>query len=212
MPEPGCNDSKMPLAPDQERFSLLPIGLIVALFMLLMVALQALPASWQQLIRYDRVAIGEGQWWRLFTGHFIHLDWKHLALNLSGLGLGTWLFGADRSPRRWLLAGFVAAAAGGLGLYCFAPTVGWCVGLSGMLHGFMIIGFGGWALAGERWGLLLLAVVVAKMGWEQLGGDMPWATSLAGGQVVTAAHVWGAVGGALYLAGETLWYRRRRCV
>lgn len=202
----------MPLAPDQERFSLLPISLVVALFMLLMVVLQALPASWQQLIRYDRAAIAAGQWWRLFTGHFIHLDWKHLALNLAGLGLGTWLFGADRSPRRWLLAGLVLALGGSLGLYCFAPEVGWCVGLSGMLHGFMIIGFGSWALSGDRAGLLLLAVVVGKMAWEQLGGDMPWAASLAGGQVVTAAHLWGAVAGALFLAGETLWCRRRRCV
>ena len=43
---------------------MLPIGMIVGLFMLLMAALQALPAGWQQAIRYDRAAIAAGQWWR----------------------------------------------------------------------------------------------------------------------------------------------------
>ncbi|MFO1355604.1 MAG: rhombosortase [Gammaproteobacteria bacterium] len=191
---------------------MLPIGMIVGLFMLLMAALQALPAGWQQAIRYDRAAIAAGQWWRLLTGHFIHLGWTHLALNLAGLGLGTWLFGADRSPGQWLVATLVVAAGCSLGLYGFAPAVGWCVGLSGILHGFMIIGFGGWVLAGERWAALLLAAVIAKMAWEQMGGEMPWAASLAGGQVVTAAHVWGAAGGGLYLAGEALWCRWRRSV
>ena len=139
------------------------------------------------------------------TGHFVHLGWSHLALNLAGLGLGTWLFGSDRSPRQWLAATFVSALACGAGLWWFSPTVGWCVGLSGVLHGLMVVGFGGWVLAGERWAWGLLAVVIGKMAWEQLGGDMPWASALAGGRVVTDAHVWGAMGGAIFLAADVAW-------
>ena len=199
----------MRLRTDQERFSILPISAIAAASVLLMVALQAMPVAWQHAIRYDRGAIGAGQWWRLLSAHFIHRNWSHLALNLAGLGLGTWLFGADRSPGRWMLATFLAAAGCGLGLYWFTPSVGWCVGLSGVLHGLMVVGFGGWVLAGDRWAALLLALVVGKMAWEQFGGDMPWTGSMVGGTVITAAHVWGAVGGALYLAGEAIWYRWR---
>lgn len=188
---------------------MLPISAIVAISMMAMAALQAMPLAWQHALRYDRDAIAAGQWWRLLSAHFIHLNWSHLTLNLAGLGLGTWLFGSDRSPRRWLLATTMAAAGCGLGLYWFAPSVGWCVGLSGVLHGLMVVGFGGWALAGDRWALVLLAVVVGKMTWEQLGGSMPWAASMAGGTVITAAHVWGAAGGALYLAGEAIWCQWR---
>jgi rhomboid family GlyGly-CTERM serine protease len=197
----------MALATDQERYSLGPIAAVAALSMVVMTVLQALPVPWQHAIRYDRQAIAAGQWWRLVSAHFIHLGWSHLALNLAGLALGTWLFGADRSPRRWLVATAVSAAACGLGLYWFSPSVGWCVGLSGVLHGLMVVGFGGWVLAGERWAIVLLGIVIGKMAWEQLGGDMPWAAAMAGGRVITAAHVWGAAGGALYLAGEAVWRR-----
>ncbi len=177
--------------------------------MLVMVLIQALPVHWQQALRYERAGVGAGEVWRLLTGHFVHLGWPHLALNMAGLGLGTWLFGADRSPRQWLVATLTSALACGIGLYLFSPTVSWCVGLSGVLHGLMVVGFGGWIIAGERWAWWLMAVVVGKMAWEQLGGSMPWADSLAGGSVITEAHVWGALGGGLFLAGDAVWKRVR---
>jgi rhomboid family GlyGly-CTERM serine protease len=177
---------------------------------IVMVALQAAPLSWQQALRYDRAAVGSGELWRLVTAHFVHLGWGHLALNLAGLVLGTWLFATDRSPPQWLLATFVAALACGLGLWWFSPDVRSCVGLSGVLHGLMVVGFGGWILAGDRWAIGLLALVVGKMAWEQTGGSMPWEATLAGGTVITDAHLWGALGGALYLAGSAAWWFVRR--
>jgi len=203
------NYSKMALAADQARFSLWPISLIVAASIVAMTIMQAMPVAWQHGLRYDRDAIGAGQYWRLITGHFVHLGWKHLALNLAGLALGTWLFGADRSPAQWLLATFTAALACGAGLWLFTPEILWCVGLSGVLHGLMVVGFGGWVLAGDRWAAVLLAVVLGKLTWEQLGGHMPWEAAMAGGWVVTDAHVWGAVGGAIFLAADAVWKQLR---
>lgn len=178
--------------------------------MVAMALLQAMPESWRHAIRYDRPAIAAGEAWRLLTGHFVHLGWSHFALNMAGLGLGTWLFGADRHPVEWLLATFVAALACGLGLWWFSPDVIWCVGLSGALHGLMIVGFGGWALGGERRAWWLLLIVIGKIAWEQFGGDMPWASTMAGGRVITDAHLWGAIGGALFLAADMVWRRWRR--
>lgn len=193
----------MALRIEQQRFSLVPISGVVGISVLVMAVLQALPGSWQDTLRYDRGAILAGEYYRLLSGHFVHLGWSHFALNMAGLVLGTWLFGADRSPAWWIGATVVAAAACGLGLLAWSPAVGWCVGLSGVLHGLMIVGFGGWALAGDRWALVLLAVVVGKMTWEQVGGTMPWEAAMSGGRVVTDAHVWGAVGGAAWLAVDT---------
>lgn len=175
--------------------------------MLLMVALQMTPQPWQLHLRYDRDAVAAGEFWRLLTGNFVHLGWRHLGLNLLGLGLGTWAFAPDRSALQWLLATLVAALAVNLGLFYLTPEVRWCVGLSGVLHGLMIVGFGGWALQRERYAWGLLAVVLAKIAWEQSGGAMPWAADLAGGAVVADAHLWGAVGGAAFLAAHGVWCR-----
>ncbi|MEJ1960855.1 MAG: hypothetical protein WDO56_04630 [Gammaproteobacteria bacterium] len=32
-------------------------------------------------LRYERVAIGAGEWWRLITAHFVHIDLEHTLLN-----------------------------------------------------------------------------------------------------------------------------------
>ena len=202
----------MSLPIELPSFSRRPIGLIVAAFVVLMTIFQALPPEQQHLLRYDRVAILNGDYYRLVSGHFIHLGWQHYALNMLGLVLGTWLFGPDRAPLEWTIAGVVLAFICGLGLLLFSPDVRWCVGLSGVLHGFMILGFGGWALAGDRVALALLVIVIAKMTWEQLGGAMPWEATLAGGRVITDAHVWGAVGGGIFLAAAVGLQLRRRSV
>lgn len=180
------------------------IYLWVGASIVLMAAIQSLPPDVQNALRYDRDAVTAGEWWRIASGHFVHLGWKHLALNLAGLALGTWLFAADRSAGQWLLATLVSALACGVGLWLFTPEIRWCVGLSGVLHGLMIVGFGGWVLRGDRAALALLALVITKLAWEQAGGSMPWEDALAGGRVVTDAHLWGALGGALYLAPDVV--------
>lgn len=195
----------MPRTTHSVAYPLLPISIIVGVAMLAMAGLQALPEAWRILLRYDRQAVAQGQVWRLLTAHFVHLGWSHLALNLAGLGLGTWLFGADRSPKRWLIATLVSAIVCGSGLWLLSPGVGWCVGLSGVLHGLMIVGFGSWIISGDRWAWALLGAVLLKLGWEQFGGTMPWSEAMSGGSVITDAHLWGALGGGLFLAGEALW-------
>jgi rhomboid family GlyGly-CTERM serine protease len=197
--------SKTLLATENKRFWSARIYAIVGFSMAVMGLLQISPADWQMALRYDREAVAAGQLWRLLSGNFVHLGWAHLGLNLLGLALGTWLFAPDRSATQWLLATLVAALSVNLGLFWFTPGVHWCVGLSGVLHGLMVVGFGGWALQGERYAWGFLALIAAKMTWEQLGGDMPWTEDLAGGAVVVSAHLWGAVGGLLYLGGVAFW-------
>ena len=36
-------------------------------------------------LRYDRLAVAAGQWWRLFTGNYVHLGWTHVLLDAAGL-------------------------------------------------------------------------------------------------------------------------------
>ncbi|MBN8280896.1 MAG: rhombosortase [Gammaproteobacteria bacterium] len=175
----------------------------------MLVALQALPEAWHRALWYDRAAVAGGEWWRILTGNFVHLGWMHVALNVGALVIGTWVFYPARTPVAWAVAQVVASLATGVGLFFFSPGVAWCVGMSGALHGLLMIGAIDWIRQGDRVGWLLLAIWSGKLVFEHFEGALPLSTETVGSAVVTDAHLWGAVGGLVFAAGEALWRRRR---
>lgn len=149
------------------------------------------------LLRYERDALEAGQWWRLGTANFVHLGWSHLTLNVGGLAL-IWLLAGRLLPALdWLAALAVSVFAVGLGLWWFSPSVAWYVGLSGALHGLLLVAGGAMAGARHPEGWILVVVLAGKVLWEQLAGPMPFSESGAGGPVLVDAHLYGAIGGAL---------------
>lgn len=149
-------------------------------------------------LRYERAAIVDGQAWRLATGHLVHLGWSHLALNLAGLALIWGLFQRQLTTLEWWWAWWVSTAMVSAGLFVFDTDLIWYVGLSGVLHGLFIAGL---LLTIRRdfwWGdAALLVIVLGKLAWEQVHGALPGTAEMAGGDVIVAAHLYGAVGGAL---------------
>ncbi|MDH3400337.1 MAG: rhombosortase [Chromatiales bacterium] len=163
----------------------------------LCLALQAGGENAQELFQFQREGLAQGQLWRLFTGHFIHLGWPHALMNLAALGLLVYLL-ADGLEAASLLGLIVASSlAVDAGLWFLQPELEWYVGLSGVLHGL----FAGllilqWFCRRERylWLILLLSV---KLAWEGMTGPLPMTADLAGGPVITIAHLYGALGGLL---------------
>ncbi len=149
----------------------------------------------QQLLRYDRDAILGGELWRLLTGNFLHLGVMHLLLNLAGLVLIWMFFGARFSHGQWIIIVLVTALATGVGLLMLTPDVGWYVGLSGALHGYFTAGCMAEIRLKLREGWWLLIIIALKLGWEQWHGPMPGTASLAGGEVIVDAHLFGAIAG-----------------
>lgn len=151
------------------------------------------------LLRYSRDAIAAGEIWRLITGHLLHLGAAHFALNAVGTVLAAALVGAQLRPFAWGWVWLTCALSVSAGLWFLQPGIGWYVGLSGVLHGLIVAG----AVTGlgdyrERlFAATVLAAIVAKLGWEQWSGAMPGTAALAGGSVVTEAHLYGAVGGLI---------------
>lgn len=172
-------------------------------FALLLVGLQFLPVELHRKLWYARDAVADGEYWRLLTGNLVHLGWRHLALNVGALLLGIWVFYPARTPVGWILAQLVCSLVSTLGLYLFSPEVFWCVGMSGALHGLLIIGALDWIRQGDRVGWVLLLIWIAKLGWEQLNGAVPLSAETIGAPVVTDAHLWGAVGGFLFVGAES---------
>lgn len=162
----------------------------------------------REALRYDRGGILENQeWWRAASGHFVHLGWAHLWLNLAGCLLVWFLFRRDYDLRQWLFVVVVCLAFMSGGFLLLNPHLDWYVGLSGLLHGLFAAGMLSWLQdrSWESW--LMLVIFVAKLAWEQLVGPLPFTDASAGGPVVVDAHLYGAVGGALavvLMRGRTL--------
>ena len=125
-----------------------------------------LPAAGSTLL-YDRGAILDGQWWRLWTGHWLHFSPSHLGWNVAVLaGAGGWLerLRPGSLPRFVLVAAPLLSA----GLLAFAPDMPTYGGLSGLGAGVVVLlileqlrrsttsrawWFGALALVGLKFGL-----------------------------------------------------------
>jgi len=149
------------------------------------------------LLRYDRAAIGSGQFWRLLSAHFVHLGWGHALLNVAALLLILWLFGNGVPPMRWVWTGLAAALSVDVGLWVLHPDVSWYVGMSGVLHG-LVAAAGVWLMwTAPGIGIPVLAALAGKIGWETVSGPLPMSADLSGGDVIVQAHLWGAIGGII---------------
>ncbi len=184
---------------------LTPANLLALSVVFICLALQLAGANNE--LRFDRLAISSGNWWLLLSGIFVHLGWNHLALNLAGFALVVSLVWINFNAREWLLVILLSSLGVGLGIYFFDPALNYYVGFSGTLHGLIMAG----ALADIRrypkGSILLLLMVVAKLGWEQLYGPMPGSESAAGGAVAVNSHLFGAVTGSITGLGLLLKHR-----
>ena len=149
-------------------------------------------------LRYERMAIAGGEWWRLITAHFVHIDLEHTLLNVMGVVLMWAIFARDLSPRQWLIVTTVVLLTIDAGLWFRDKGVDWYVGASGALHGFMAAGTYVHVRRGDLDGWILVVFIVLKLGYEQLHGVLPFAES--GMPVVLNAHLYEAIGGVIAAA------------
>ncbi len=158
-------------------------------------SLLLLPEIWgdgaRAALNFDRAAISAGQWWRLLSAHFVHLDLEHTALNTLGVVLMWALFARDYTPWRWAAIYLVASSAVSAGLWFLNPEIGWYVGASGTLHGVMTAGTLAHVRRRDLDGWILAAFIVLKLAYEQFAGSMPF----GGSDTIVDAHLYGAVGG-----------------
>jgi rhomboid family GlyGly-CTERM serine protease len=152
-------------------------------------------------LRYERVAVLHGEYWRLLTGHMVHGSTAHLLLNMVGLALIAGLFPSHYSWRQWLWILLASLASIAVGFVFYEPQLEWYVGLSGLLHGLLAAGaLAWWRLESKPLAAALSLVLVAKLAWEQFHGALPFSGDMP---VIVDAHLYGALGG--FLAGLGIW-------
>lgn len=182
--------------------SWLPCALILVLFG----AAAGVVDPW---LEYQRSALEQGQWWRLWSAHWVHANLAHALLNVSGFVLCCLVF-SDLYRRHtlllwWLLTPPLLSAALWIGDGLEGPYVG----LSGVLHSWLL-----WALVvglpghPRLHGVLLLALG-GRLLWEQLPGyDSGYLSAWVPGSVYVNAHLYGAVLGLVGGLASLVWRRR----
>ena len=143
-------------------------------------------------LSYDRAALAAGEWWRVLTAHFVHLDPAHAALNGMGVVLMWALFARDYSPLRWLAIYLFSSLCISAGLWLWDSGVTNYVGASGALHGVMTAGTLAHLRRRDLDGWILAIFIIVKLGYEQFAGALPFSSS---GNTIVDAHLYGAVGG-----------------
>ena len=151
--------------------------------------------DWVDSWRFNRDLVEQGNVWLLFSGHIVHLNWSHWLLNMAGLAIVALFFSVHASVKQWLLVILVSVCIIDAGMWWWMIDIGYHVGFSGVLHGLFLYG----ALREIRLypasGYVLVAVLLAKLTWEFFNGALPGSEEMAGGRVLTEAHLLGAVGG-----------------
>jgi rhomboid family GlyGly-CTERM serine protease len=95
----------------------------------------AAPEAWV----FDRVAIAQGEWWRLITAHWVHSDLTHAGWDIAALLLLGALFEA-RLQWRLPVALLVATVGVDVWLWWGEPALRYYCGLSGILNCLLILG------------------------------------------------------------------------
>ncbi len=148
-------------------------------------------------LRYDRPGLEALEIYRLVSGHLVHLGVGHFLLNAAGLFLVAFLVGSGLGAVAWWFVIVVSIAAIDVSFWLFNPALTWYVGLSGVLHGMLVAG--ALAIVKQRpiESAVIVALVAAKLFFEQTVGPLPGSEASSGGDVVVDAHLYGAVGGLI---------------
>lgn len=155
------------------------------------------PDTVQVTLEYNRLAIANGELWRLLSGHLLHSNLPHLLLNLVGLFVIMLLY-APLSKRLAFVWQVILLSLGtSIGLWFFAGQIDIYVGLSGVLHGVLCFGAVLDIRQGYRSGWLILLGVASKLAYEQYYGPDAELAAIIAAQVAIDAHRYGAICGLL---------------
>lgn len=171
--------------------------LLLLILIVVLTLLEPISSDW---LMFDRAAIDNGQVWRLFSAHFVHLSPTHMFGNAMGIVLLAYIAGRYLNNLVGLLLLAWCVLVVGLGLYWYADYLQRYVGLSGVLHGLLLVAPFVSKFYSRRIAGCFLVVIVSKVIWEQSSfyDDMAM-VGMIGGRVETNAHLLGMLAGLVFL-------------
>lgn len=192
----------------KDKTYLLNVLFLPVLYFLICLSITASGPEGPWFFRYERIAIENGEWWRIITSHFTHSTWNHFALNMTGLMILTFMFTEVATFWRWLILAIFCSLFCSFCFLLFVPEMHAYVGMSDILHGFLIayamLDFKHFKLGNT----VLLAGTIGKVIWEQTPYYVEATGAFIGGRVATESHFFGAISGLILGAVFLFWEYR----
>lgn len=148
------------------------------------------------LLQYQNSFSDTGEYWRVVTAHFTHLDTLHLMVNLLGLWLIWLLVGSVFSNLQWLYLIIVLSLSVSFSLKFFSTDIYWYVGFSGVQYGLLVAALIVNTKKLASLNTILLALVFLKVAADVFGFNLTL-MSISGKVVVVEAHLYGTIAGVI---------------
>jgi len=158
--------------------------------------------GWRTHLLYDRAAIADGGWWRIWTGHLVHFGWPHLVVDAGLLLIVGWI--AEKDYPRFLRIALLLMPAFISGcMFWLEPDMARYGGLSAFNLGLLLYVAGqGWRRDWTDWFWpAVIAIYIGELVYEYYrGGQGGGAIRFddPGIRVATGAHL--AAAGYVLLA------------
>jgi len=144
-------------------------------------------------LRYQNNWFLEGEFWRIVSGHLVHINWKHLLINSLGLILCMAITSPRWSLKQWLSYNLLLACGISLILTIENTVLQWYAGYSGILSGIYVLAVFDLYKREKIIALLIGAVVFIKILLEQTGSITVTSGAFIGAPVIIDSHLYGAL-------------------
>lgn len=163
------------------------------------------------LMLFERDAINAGEWWRLFTGQFVHISAGHFIGNVLALGVAYLLFSENWRGWKFVTLLLICATTSNMGMYYFHPEIENYVGISGALYGLIAFGALTDWFNKVPFGRIITLGLILKVVYEFYLGPIAFTAAEPSDAIAVQAHLYGAITGfllALLLAVKTYFQKQ----
>ena len=135
-------------------------------------------ADWRPILLYDRAAIADGQWWRVWSGHLVHFGWPHFVADVGLFLILGYVLGSTQAKLGPLVL-FLLPVVISASVYFFDPQM---------------LRYGGLSAVD-----LALLLFIAGQGWQHDWKDWFWPAVLTiyAGEIVLESTLGRGRGGGL---------------
>ncbi len=170
---------------------------LIIILLLCLVAM-LLPVHMREQLYFHIPLIKQGEYWRFFSGHFIHYSWLHCLSNSAGLLILASVFNNNKDRIKWLLPIVFILLVVSCGLLLFSQQLTWYVGFSGILTGLFVYACIATIAENRTLSVLMLLVILVYVVSQFVSGELTESDSLTMIYTSSYALAFGVLGGLLY--------------